>query len=167
MKSLVVVSLFGVAALVGLPAGAQVTGQTMPAPYAPPVAPQFQQPPAERGAPEGIVDGQPPAELALPTGDPAYGQQQPASDPSDPNALNAQYDPNAAANYPQPDLGPDNDIAQSYDDGYDAQASTISSRPRSRLTARGTTTAPTGTSGRRACRSSAPASRRTRRAATG
>jgi hypothetical protein len=126
MKSLVVVSLFSVAALVGLPAGAQMPGQ-MPAPYAPPLAPQFQQAPQVQQAspegtvPEGMANGQSPAELALPMGDAPYGQQQPAYDPNDPNAVNAQYDPNAA-NYPQPDLGPDNDIAQSYDDGYDAQA---------------------------------------------
>jgi hypothetical protein len=128
MRTLVVVSLFGVAALFGLPAGAQTPSQ-MPAPYAPPVAPQLQRMPQVQEVPaqgtipegtipdgmvpEGTVGGQPPAELPLPTGESPYGQQQPTYDPNDPNA---------ATNYPPPDLGPDNDIAQSYDDGYDAQA---------------------------------------------
>ena len=100
----------------------------MPAPYAPPVPPQLQQMPqveqvlpadGQQGAPmpdaQGevqIVGGPPAGELALPTGDEA----QP---PYDPNLPNGQ---NAAANYPPADLGPDNDIAQSYDDGYDPQA---------------------------------------------
>jgi hypothetical protein len=117
--------LFGAAVLLGLPAGAQVGGggQQMPAPYAPPVPPQLQQRPqieqvpaqdAQEGAPldgQGdvqIVGGPPAGELALPTGDEA----QPTSDPNAPNA----------ADYPPADLGPDNDIAQSYDDGYDPQA---------------------------------------------
>jgi len=134
MKSLIVVSLFGAAALLGLPAGAQMMAPPLPPPYAPP--PQLQQtqperPQAEPGAPQAepgasqsggvsidgqgveIVGDQPSGELALPTGD----EQAPADAQPGP-----EYDPNAANNYPAVDLGPDNDIAQGYDDGYDPQA---------------------------------------------
>ncbi|HVV48276.1 MAG TPA: DUF6600 domain-containing protein, partial [Polyangia bacterium] len=122
MKSSIFVSVFGVAALLGLPAGAQTAGPQMPAPYAPP--PQVQQMPGAQPPPAapavvpeaGPSDGQDvQGELPLPTGDasgvPPDGQVPP-------------YDAGAAANYPPPDLGPDNDIAQGYDDGYDEQAYT-------------------------------------------
>jgi hypothetical protein len=117
MKSPSVVSLFGAAVLLGLSAvaRAQVAPQPLPPPYAPP--PQLQQvPPGEAGAPLA-------GDLALPTGDEA-------TVPTDPNQQQPVYDPNAAVNYPAAnapadlaaELGPDNDIAQSYDDGYDSQA---------------------------------------------
>jgi hypothetical protein len=120
MKPLIVVSLFGAAALLGLPAGAeaQVAQQQFPPGYAPP--PQLQQvPPGEQVPAELAAPApeQPAGELPLPTGDPAaQGEQQPAYDP---NAV-----PGGVVNYPPADLGPDNDIAQSYDDGYDPQAYT-------------------------------------------
>ena len=108
MKSLIVVSLVGASVLLGLPAGAQ----QMPPPYAPPVPPQLQQPQVQQ-LPDGQGD-----ELPVPTADEAYLQ---------PGAETQQgYDPNLqnAVDYPPADLGPDNEIAQSYDDGYDAQAYT-------------------------------------------
>src|SRR5690348_13165422 len=120
MKPSIVVTLFGAAALFGLPAGAQ----TMPPPYAPP--PQLQQPPEQvPPLPQTIdgqpVEGQPANELGLPTGDEAGVPVDPNAQAYDPNAANAQpaYDPNMAVSYPAADLGPDNDIAQGYDDGYD------------------------------------------------
>ncbi|HLK92867.1 MAG TPA: DUF6600 domain-containing protein [Polyangia bacterium] len=130
MKPSIVVTLFGAAALFGLPAGAQ----TMPPPYAPP--PQLQQPPEQFPPPPQTaqtadgqpVEGQPPTELGSPTGEeggvPVDPNAPPAYDPNAPNVPNAQsaYDPNMAVNYPAVDLGPDNDIAQGYDDGYDPQA---------------------------------------------
>jgi hypothetical protein len=117
MKSLIVVSWVGASVLLGLPAGAQ----QMPAPYAPPVPPQLQQPPVQQ-VPDTQGDG-----LPLPAADeatvlPGAGAQQ----GYDPGSPNVQGYPNAqnAADYPPADLGPDNEIAQSYDDGYDAQAYT-------------------------------------------
>src|SRR5450631_84248 len=112
MKSLIVVSLAGASVLLGLPAGAQ----QMPPPYAPP---QVQQMPQVQQAPDTQGD-----ELALPTGDemvvlPGAETQQ----GYDSNALSYSNSPNAA-DYPPADLGPDNEIAQGYDDGYDAQAYT-------------------------------------------
>jgi hypothetical protein len=116
MKSLIVVSLFGTSVLLGLPAGAQ----QMPSPYAPPqLQPQqLQQMPQVQQGPDA-QDGP-----ALPTGDEAVvlpgAETQQGYDPysqSYPNSENA-------ADYPPVDLGPDNEIAQSYDDGYDAQAYT-------------------------------------------
>jgi hypothetical protein len=125
MKPLIVVSLFGAAALLGLPAGAQaqVEQRAFPPAYAPP--PQLQQvspggeAPAEFAVP--APDGQPVGQLALPTGgETAAPGEQPAYDPNgSPYAV-----PNAAGSYPPADFGPDNDIAQGYDDGYDAQAYT-------------------------------------------
>src|SRR5205814_6605997 len=109
MKPLIVVSLFGAAALLGLPAAAQaqVAQPILPAPYAPP--PQLQQvPPAELAAPDASGG------LPLPTGVEVVA----------PGEAEAAYDPNAEANYPPADLDPDNDIAQTYDDGYDPQAYT-------------------------------------------
>ena len=122
MKPLIVVSLFGAAALLGLPAGAraQVARQPFPPAYAPP--PQLQQVPPDEQAPAELAAPAPEqsaGEPLLPTGDTAAAQgdlQQPAYDPN--------LVPNAAAAYPPPDLGPDDDIAQTYDDGYDAQAYT-------------------------------------------
>jgi hypothetical protein len=111
MKSVIVVSLFGASVLLGLPAGAQ----QMPSPYAPP--PQLQQMPQQ--PPDLQGDG-----LALPTADEVVvlpgAETQQGYDP------NSQGYPNSenAADYPPADLGPDNEIAQSYDDGYDAQAYT-------------------------------------------
>ena len=118
MKPLIVVSLFGAAAFLGLPSGAraQVAQPMLPPPYAPP--PQLQQqvqPGTEQSAEVAApAPEQPSGELPLPTGTEVVmpGEQQPA------------YDPNAEASYPPADLGPDNDIAQSYDDGYDPQAYT-------------------------------------------
>src|SRR5450631_1360454 len=112
MKSLIVVSLAGASVLLGLPAGAQ----QMPPPYAPP---QVQQMPQVQQAPDTQGDG-----LALPTGDemvvlPGAETQQ----GYDSNAQSYSNSPNAA-DYPPADLGPDNEIAQGYDDGYDAQAYT-------------------------------------------
>ena len=111
MKSLIVVSMIGASVLLGLPAGAQ----QMPAPYAPPVPPQLQQPQVQQ-VPDPQGDGVP-----LPTADEVYvqsGAETPQGyDPNSPNAQNA-------VDYPPADLGPDNEIAQSYDDGYDAQAYT-------------------------------------------
>ncbi len=105
MKSLIVVSLFGASALLGPRAGAQ----QMPTPYAPPS--QLEQIP--QPAPEAQGDG-----LALPTADempmPVGAESQQGYDPNSPNVLD----------YPPADLGPDDEIAQSYDDGYDAQAYT-------------------------------------------
>jgi hypothetical protein len=120
MKPLIVVSLFGAAALLGLPAGAraQVAQPISPAPYAPRPAPyapppQLQQfPPAEQTVEVTTTD--PSSGLPLPTGVEVVA-------PGEPEAA---YDPNAEAAYPAPDLGPDNDIAQTYDDGYDPQAYT-------------------------------------------
>jgi hypothetical protein len=112
MKPLIVVSLFGAAALLGLPAGAQaqVAQPTLPPPYGPP--PQLQQvpPAAEQPAEFGAPDAS--GGLPLPTGVEVVA-------PGEPEPT---YDPDAAANYPAADFGPDNDIAQSYDDGYDPQA---------------------------------------------
>ncbi len=108
MKSLIVVSLVGASVLLGLPAGAQ----QMPPPYAPPVAPQLQQPQVQQ-VPDTQADGAP-----LPTADEVTvlpgGETEQGYDPNSPNAVD----------YPPVDLGPDNEIAQSYDDGYDAQAYT-------------------------------------------
>ena len=120
MKSLIVVSFVGASVLLGLPAGAQ----QMPPPYAPPVAPQLQRPQVQQ-VPDTQGDGVP-----LPTADDVYVQPgvdaQQGYDPNSPNSPNAQGYPNAqnAVDYPPADLGPDNEIAQSYDDGYDAQAYT-------------------------------------------
>jgi hypothetical protein len=112
MKSLIVVSLFGGSVLLGLPAGAQ----QMPSPYAPPQ--QLQQMPP----PDTQVDG-----MALPTGE-EMAVPPGADSPQeyDPNWQNHPDSPNSpnAVDYPPADLGPDNEIAQSYDDGYDAQAYT-------------------------------------------
>jgi hypothetical protein len=114
MKSLVVVSLFGASVLLSLPAGAQ----QLPPPYAPPqLQPQqLQQMPQAPQAPD-TQDG-----LALPTGDemavPPGAELQEGYDPNSPNYANGAN----TADYPPVDLGPDNEIAQSYDDGYDAQA---------------------------------------------
>jgi hypothetical protein len=119
MKSLIVVSLVGASVLLGLPAGAQ----QMPPPYAPPVPPQLQQlqvppqlqQPQIQEVPESQGDGVPlptgDATVVLPGAEPQQGYDQNLPNP----AANA-------ADYPPADLGPDNDIAQSYDDGYDAQA---------------------------------------------
>jgi len=118
MKSLIVVSLVGASVLLGLPAGAQ----QMPPPYAPPVSPQLQQPqvppqlqqPQVQQVPDAQGDG-----LPLPAGDETVvlpgAEPQQGYDPNVPNPANA-------AEYPPADLGADNEIAQSYDDGYDAQA---------------------------------------------
>ncbi len=109
MKPLIVVSLFGASVLLGLPAGAQ----QMPQPYAPPVPPQLQQMPQVQQAPDPQGDG-----LALPTNDEAVlpgAEPQPGYDPNAPDAA-------SAVDYPPADLGPDNEIAQGYDDGYDSQA---------------------------------------------
>src|SRR5580692_1061168 len=115
MKSLIVVSLIGASALLGLPAGAQ----QMPPPYAPPVPPQLQQPQVQQ-VPDTQADGPPAGDetVVLPGAEPPQGY--------DPNSPNGQGYPSAqnAADYPPADLGPDNEIAQSYDDGYDAQAYT-------------------------------------------
>jgi uncharacterized membrane protein YgcG len=119
MKPLIVVSLFGAAALLGLPsvAQAQVAQPIFPTPYAPPPAPYAPPPQLQQIPPAG----EQPAEVApdasgglpLPTGvEVVTGEEQPP------------YDQNAEVNYPPADLGPDNDIAQSYDDGYDPQAYT-------------------------------------------
>jgi hypothetical protein len=113
MKSLIVVSLFGASVLLGLPAGAQ----QMPSPYAPPQLQPQQMPQVQQ--PADAQDG-----LALPTGDATVvlpgteGEQG-----YDPNSQSYPTSPNAV-DYPPADLGPDNEIAQSYDDGYDAQAYT-------------------------------------------
>ncbi|HVT71446.1 MAG TPA: DUF6600 domain-containing protein, partial [Trebonia sp.] len=125
MKPLIVISVFGMAALLGLPAGAQTAA--FPSPYAPPVPPQQQTPRVQEALPEGVppevedpgVDGQP-ANEAVPM------DEQPPPQGYDPNSnpgIPGVADPNAA-NYPPVDLGPDNEIAQSYDDGYDPQAYT-------------------------------------------
>jgi uncharacterized membrane protein YgcG len=140
MKSLAVVSFFAVAALVGLPVGAQTVAPpapplAMPAGVAPPpYQPPYQQMPATQppqGLPPGqnaedfsdnqVGEGPPQGLLPLPAGDEVGIQGQPP----------AQYDPNNPADpanqnvvYPPADLGPDNEIAQSYDDGYDPQAYT-------------------------------------------
>jgi len=127
MKSLIVVSFVGASVLLGLPAGAQ----QMPAPYAPPVPPQAApappqvHPPQVQEVPDTQGDG-----LPLPTADevtvlPGTEAQQ-GYDPNSPSSPNAQSYPNAqnTVEYPPADLGPDNEIAQSYDDGYDAQAYT-------------------------------------------
>ncbi|HVZ89173.1 MAG TPA: DUF6600 domain-containing protein [Polyangia bacterium] len=133
MKPLIVVSVFGAAALLGLPAGAQTA---FPAPYAPPVPPQYQQMPrvqdvppegAGQAAPEGEdpgYNGQPGPDVPPPPANEAPPpDQQPTAPAYDPNnlAVPGAADPNAA-NYPPVDLAPDNEIAQSYDDGYDPQA---------------------------------------------
>jgi hypothetical protein len=121
MKPLIVVSLFGAAALLALPPGAQAQiaqpiapppQAPMPPPYAPP--PQLQQVPPGAEQPGEVAEPDASGGLPLPTGAEvvAPGEQQPA------------YDPNAAVNYPPADLGPDNEIAQTYDDGYDSQAYT-------------------------------------------
>src|SRR6185437_10323173 len=126
MKSLIVVSLFGASVLLGLPACAQqmpppyAPPQLQPPPYAPPQLqpPQLQQMPQVPAAPDN-QDG-----LPLPTGDemavPPGAELQEGYDPNSPEYPNAAN----AADYPPADLGPDNEIAQSYDDGYDAQAYT-------------------------------------------
>ena len=108
MKSLIVVSLVGASVLLGLPAGAQ----QMPPPYAPPVAPQLHQPQVQQ-VPEGQAEG-----LPLPTADEVTVV--PGTETQE------GYDPNLQnpVDYAPADLGPDNEIAQSYDDGYDAQAYT-------------------------------------------
>ena len=116
MKSVIVVSLFGTAVLLGAPAGAQ----QMPSPYAPPqVQPQQLQ---QMPQPQQVPDSQ--EGLALPTGDETVvfpgAETQQGYDPSLQNYPNSEN----AADYPPADLGPDNEIAQSYDDGYDAQAYT-------------------------------------------
>jgi hypothetical protein len=117
MKSLIVVSLFGASVLLGLPARAQ----QMPSPYAPPQQLQPQQPqqmPQIQQEPD-VQDG-----LALPTGDATVvlpGSE--AAQGYDPNSQSYPTSP-TAVDYPPADLGPDNEIAQSYDDGYDAQAYT-------------------------------------------
>jgi hypothetical protein len=114
MKPLIVVSLFGAAALLGLPSGAhaQVAQPILPPPYAPP--PQLQQVPPGAEQPTEAAVPAPSGGVPLSTGTEVVvpGEQQPG------------YDPNAEINYPPPDLGPDNDIAQGYDDGYDPQAYT-------------------------------------------
>ena len=141
MKSLAVVSFFAVAALVGLPVGAQTVAPPAPPPAMPAgVAPQPYQPPYQQmpatQPPQGLLPGQnaedfsdnqvgeapPQAPLPLPGGDEVGAGIQ---------AQPVQYDPNSPADpanqnvvYPPADLGPDNEIAQSYDDGYDPQAYT-------------------------------------------
>ena len=110
MKSLIVVSLVGASVLLGLPAGAQ----QMPPPYAPPVPPQLQQPqvqqvPDEAGRRVAAADGR--------RGVCADRRRDPTRRYEFPNSP-------TAVDYPPADLGPDNEIAQSYDDGYDAQAYT-------------------------------------------
>jgi hypothetical protein len=113
------VSVLSLVGLAAVPAGAQ----TLPPP---PVAGQMQAPQLE-----------PPPPYAPPR---SYGEQLPLGtdeQPDDQRPIDAaqvvvqpqqqpqMIDPNdpAAAEY-APDLGPDNDIAQSYDDGYDQQAYT-------------------------------------------
>jgi uncharacterized membrane protein YgcG len=140
MKSLAVVSFFAVAALFGLPVGAQTIAPpappvAMPAGVAPPpYQPPYQQMPAlqpPQGRPPGQnaedfsdnqVEAPPQPPLPLPGSDEAGVDLQ---------GPPAQYDPNNPADaanqniaYPPADLGPDNEIAQSYDDGYDPQAYT-------------------------------------------
>jgi hypothetical protein len=151
MKCLSVVSFFGLAALFGLPAGAQTVATPPPAAQlfqqpepAPPqgqlrpsqdpedwapnqVQDQIQDPIQDQAqdrfqgqlqdqAPDRGNDELPQGPLLLPAAGDAAAQQvpqQPQYDPGDPNAV-----------YPPADLGPDNEIAQTYDDGYDPQAYT-------------------------------------------
>jgi hypothetical protein len=130
-----------VAALFGLPVGAQtvappVSPVAMPAGIAPPpYQPPYQQMPAA-APPQGPLPGQNPEDFA----DNQVGDAQPQAPLPLPGsdeagagiaAQPAQYDPNNPADpanqnvaYPPADLGPDNEIAQSYDDGYDPQAYT-------------------------------------------
>ena len=141
MKTLAVVSFFSLAALFGLPAGAQTLAPPLP-PMSQPALPPYQPPPQvgqaqpQEAPPQGPVyppqdpqdfaenqanEAQPQGPLPLPAGNDAeLGMAAPQPAPQyDPNAT---YDPNLA--YPPADLGPDNDIAQTYDDGYDPQAYT-------------------------------------------
>ncbi|HZL16302.1 MAG TPA: DUF6600 domain-containing protein, partial [Polyangia bacterium] len=140
MKSLAVVSFFAAAALCGLPVGAQTVAPpvplgAMPAGVAPPLyRPPYQQTPAP--PPEGVLPGQNPEDFANNQVDEAQTQAPLPLPGSDQAGLGvpappAQYDPNNPADpanqnlvYPPADLGPDNEIAQSYDDGYDPQAYT-------------------------------------------
>lgn len=150
MKSLAVVSFFSLAALFGLPAGAQTMAPPLP-PLSQPAPPPYQQPPQagqvqgqaqpQGGAPQGLglppqdpqdfaenqgAEAQPQGPLPLPAGNEAEMGM-----PAPPPAPQPQYDPNNPSDpnnpnlaYPPADLGPDNDIAQTYDDGYDPQAYT-------------------------------------------
>jgi hypothetical protein len=121
--------VFSLAALFGLAAGAQTVTPPM-APIAEPGAPQLQAmpqlgqvPPQEaqlqaQDPQDQANQEQPQAPLLLPAGgEPEPGpeaQQAPPQSQFDPR------DPSLA--YPPADLGPDNDIAQTYDDGYDPRA---------------------------------------------
>ncbi|HXJ23299.1 MAG TPA: DUF6600 domain-containing protein [Polyangia bacterium] len=116
------VSVLSLVGLVAVPAGAQTLPPPAPAGQMQ-QAPQLEPPPPY--APPRVDGEQLPlgAEMqgdAQPYGDPAQmaGQQPPI-----PQQVPGQEDPNA---YQQQavDLGPDNDIAQTYDDGYDPQAYT-------------------------------------------
>jgi hypothetical protein len=137
MKSLAVVSFFAVAALFGLPAGAQIAAPTaQPAPMPPGVYPPYQQVPA--APPQGLSPGQNPDDFAdnqVAEPQPQAPLPLPGSNEAEVNipapAPAPQYDPNNPADpanqnvaYPPADLGPDNQIAQTYDDGYDPQAYT-------------------------------------------
>jgi len=141
MKSLAVVSFFSLAALVGLPVGAQtvappspVMTESAPPPFQP--APQVQPTEARPGGrtfppqdPQDFADNQAAEAQPLPLweGDDqaVAGMRAPQTTPQpqyDPGNSSDPGDPNLA--FAPPDLGPDNDIAQSYDDGYDPQAYT-------------------------------------------
>ncbi len=108
MKRGTLATALGLAGLLAAPAGAQVM------------------PPGAMPQPLGVDP------RAVPPSVPESGAQPPddpnASDPNayDPNAYDPNVsDPNAAnVNQAVPNLGPDNDIAQTYDDGYDPQAYT-------------------------------------------
>jgi hypothetical protein len=147
MKSLAVVSFFSLAVLFGPSTGAQTMAPPVP-PMSGPAVPPYQQAPQvqpgqpQLGPPEGRLPGQDPqdfandqaneaqpqAPLPLPDGDDAalgMTAPQPQYDPNNPGDPNNPANPaNPYLAYPPVDLGPDNDIAQTYDDGYDPQAYT-------------------------------------------
>ncbi len=117
MKRGMLVSVMSLAGLAAVPAGAQTfqpappAGQMQPAPQLEP-PPPYAPPPAEV---EQLPLGTEP-DAGQPYQDPSQmAAQQPPIDQGDPNAY---YEQEAV------DLGPDNDIAQTYDDGYDPQAYT-------------------------------------------
>jgi uncharacterized protein DUF6600 len=121
MRSFGFASLLGSIIWIAAPARAQV-GSPVPArPYAGPAAPNqspslqdgdFGQPGAFAAGDGYGADAQ--AALPIPT----------AEDPGSAAAApeNQVYDPAQQAVYPEPDLGPDEQIADTYDDGYDPQA---------------------------------------------
>jgi hypothetical protein len=132
MRSLTVVSVFALAALLGFPAAAQLTAPApfpMAAPPGPGSIPVQQAAPLQQAAPQDAppevlfpptagsedqaYEAQPQGALPLPGSDEARSGPESQYDPGDPNAAT-----------PPVDLGPDNEIAQSYDDGYDPQAYT-------------------------------------------